>query len=181
MAEKNEATEIDGEHTSDSIASPVRSRRIKRAELYFEEDLANQRKWYSTRASSNKSWAQRFSLIVIGCGALVTFFQIFEPSIWMSATTGILGVCIALAQGAQRIWKFDETWVAYRTASEKMKRERRLYVNGAGQYAPVANEDEAHRLFVESIEQIIAEEQQVYWEGRGKPAEGQEAPEPPAS
>ena len=56
-----------------------------------------------------------------------------------------------------------ETWTAYRTASERMKREQRLYVNGAGTYRNV-EEDEAYLRFVEAIEGILAEEQQIYWQ-----------------
>ena len=44
-----------------------------------------------------------------------------------------------------------------------MKREDRRYVNGAGSYAAIADEDEAYRAFVVAVEQIIAEESQLYW------------------
>ena len=47
-----------------------------------------------------------------------------------------------------------------------MKREQRLYVNGAGTYRNV-EEDEAYLRFVEAIEGILAEEQQIYWQSRG--------------
>jgi hypothetical protein len=59
-----------------------------------------------------------------------------------------------------------ETWIAYRTASERMKRERRLYLNGAGAYRGL-DDDTAYLQLVESVEVIIAEEQQVYWRNRG--------------
>lgn len=60
-----------------------------------------------------------------------------------------------------------------------MKREQRLYLNGAGDYAALADEDAAYRHFVEAIEQILAEEQQIYWEKRGKPVLTDQAPTPP--
>ena len=82
-------------------------------------------------------------------------------------------------EGWQRISRYGETWTAYRTASERMKREQRLYVNGAGAYRNV-DEDEAYLRFVEAIEAIIAEEQQIYWQNRGtKPSTGQK-PKPAA-
>jgi Protein of unknown function (DUF4231) len=58
------------------------------------------------------------------------------------------------------------TWIAYRTASERMKRERRLYLNGAGAYRGL-DDDTAYLQLVESVEAILAEEQQVYWRNRG--------------
>ena len=80
----------------------------------------------------------------------------------------------ALAEGWQRIARYGETWISYRTASERMKREQRLYVNGAGAYRNV-DEDEAYLRFVEAIEAIIAEEQQIYWQNRGsEPLAGQQ-------
>src|SRR3712207_7023039 len=51
--------------------------------------------------------------------------------------------------------------------SKRMKRERRLYVNGAGEYRGLVDEEEAFLRFVESVEAIIAEEQQIYWSRRG--------------
>jgi hypothetical protein len=77
-------------------------------------------------------------------------------------------VAIAVLTGVQRIWRHDETWAAYRRASEQMKREYRLYLNGAGPYVALADEDEAYRRLVENTEAIIAEEQQIYWHSRAE-------------
>jgi hypothetical protein len=43
--------------------------------------------------------------------------------------------------------------------------QQRLYVNGAGAYRQV-DEDEAYLRFVEAIEAVLAEEQQIYWQTR---------------
>jgi hypothetical protein len=48
----------------------------------------------------------------------------------------------------------------------RVKRERRLYANGAGAYRDL-DDDIAYLQFVENVEVIIAEEQQVYWRNRG--------------
>ena len=160
--------------------------RPTRADRYFKDHLRDQRGWYSQNATNNKTWSQRLGLAVIVCGALVTFAQAFAAAAPMvvPAVTAALGVAIAVLTGTQRIWKYDESWAAYRRASEQMKREYRLYINGAGPYADLGNEDEAYRRFVENTESIIAEEQQIYWQSRAdtsregaadenpKPAEG---------
>jgi hypothetical protein len=73
---------------------------------------------------------------------------------------------VTLSEGWQRIARYGETWVAYRNASERMKRERRLYANGAGAYRGL-DDDTAYLQLVENVEAIIAEEQQVYWRNRG--------------
>ena len=157
--------------------------RITRADRYFNEHLRDQRGWYSKKASNHKTSSQGLGLAVIGCGALVTFAQAFAGVLPFAvpAVTAALGVAIAVLTGVQRIWKYDESWVAYRRASEQMKREYRLYINGAGPYADLADEDEAHRRFVESTEFIIAEEQQIYWQSRadtGREGAAGEKPKP---
>jgi hypothetical protein len=94
---------------------------------------------------------------------------------WASISSGVIGVIIAVLQGTQRIWRFDDTWRAYRNAFETMKRELRLYVNGAGDYAALSDEDAAYRAFVIATEQIIAEEQQIYWQARATATPGARA------
>ena len=50
-----------------------------------------------------------------------------------------------------------------------MKRELRLYINNADNYKEVNDEPSAYRMFVERIELILAEEQQLYWQVHAKP------------
>ncbi|MCB1984674.1 MAG: DUF4231 domain-containing protein [Burkholderiales bacterium] len=85
---------------------------------------------------------------------------------WAAILTACLGLIITLAKGIDRIGKFEESWASYRKASKSMKREYRLYINNAGAYAAVGDEEQAYRHFVEQIEQIIAEEQQLFWQSR---------------
>jgi Protein of unknown function (DUF4231) len=141
------------------------SDREARADRYFEQDLKGQREWYGRRASAYKNWTQLLALVVIGAGAATTFVQVFTPANWVPVLTAGLGALVALAEGWQRITRYGETWIAYRTASERMKRERRLYVNGAGAYRGL-DDDAAYLQLVESVEAILAEEQQVYWRNR---------------
>jgi hypothetical protein len=86
------------------------------------------------RASTYKNWTQLLGLVVIAAGAATSFFQIFTPATWVPAVTAGLGALVTLSEGWQRIARYGETWVANRNASERMKRERRLYANGAGAY-----------------------------------------------
>jgi Protein of unknown function (DUF4231) len=70
----------------------------------------------------------------MAAGAATSFLQVFTPRVWVPAITAGLGALVALSEGWQRIARYGETWIAYRTASERMKRGRRLYLNGAGAY-----------------------------------------------
>jgi Protein of unknown function (DUF4231) len=106
---------------------------------------------------SLQNWAQLLGLVVVAAGAATSFFQVFTPATWVPPLTAGLGALVALS---------GETWVAYRNASERMKRERRLYANGAGAYRAL-DDDTAHLELVENVEAIIAEKQQVYWRNGG--------------
>jgi hypothetical protein len=147
---------------------PWAAAREARAEHYFEHDLAGQRGWYGERAARFKTRAQLLGVAVIAAGAGTTFLQVFGGAPWVAVATALLGVLVALAEGWRQIARYDEAWTAYRQASEQMKRERRLYVNGAGEYRGVADEEEAFLRFVEAVEAIVAEEQRLYWKNRGE-------------
>ena len=115
---------------------PRAAAREARAERYFEHDLAGQRRWYGERASHFKARAQTLGITVVAAGAATSFLQVFRGSSWVPVLTALLGAVVALAEGWRQIARYDEAWAAYRLASERMKRERRLYVNGAGEYRP---------------------------------------------
>ena len=146
---------------------PRAQARAARAERYFERDLAGQRVWYGTRATRLKARAQALGVTVVGAGAATTFCQVFGQVPWVPVVTALLGALVAVAEGWRQIARYDEAWAAYRVASERMKREKRLYVNGAGEYRRPAGEDEAFLCFVEAVEAIVAEEQRIYWRDRG--------------
>jgi hypothetical protein len=145
------------------------SEREPRADRYFKQDLKGQLDWYGKRASVYKNRTQFLGLVVIGAGAATSFLQVFTAA-WVPALTAGLGALVALSEGWQRIARYNETWVSYRSASERMKREQRLYLNGAGAYRDLDNEA-AYLQLVENVEAIIAEEQQVYWHNRGSHGE----------
>jgi hypothetical protein len=160
-----------------SERDPQAKAREARAEQYFEQDLKGQRRWYSERGSTYKQRTQVLGLLVIGAGALTSFVQVFAARPWVPVVTAALGAVVVLLEGWQRIARYGETWTAYRTASEQMKREQRLYVNGAGAYRSL-EEDEAYLRFVEATEVIIAEEQQIYWQNRGSELPAGQKPKP---
>jgi hypothetical protein len=142
--------------------------REARAERYFTADLNGQCAWYSGRASTLKGRSQAFGLGVIIAGSATAFFSVLGNHPAVPVLIAFLGAAIAVLEGWRRISRYDEVWTSYRVAAERMKRERRLYVNGADKYRQSADEDDAFLDFVEAIEGIMAEEQQIYWANQGK-------------
>lgn len=129
------------------------------------EEFESQRQWYSARSSTLKSRAQRLDLIIIGCGVLVAALPILkpgDPAHWTEILISFLGAGVALGQGAQRVFRFAETWPEYRLASERMKREYRLFINGIDAYVGENTKAQAH--YVKRLEEIIAEEQKVFFD-----------------
>ncbi len=140
----------------------------KSARLAYVETLTEfneQRRWYSKRAGELKTSAQRLDLIVIALGALIAAIPILKfggvptfPDIIVS----FFGAAVAIAQGAQRIYRFTETWPEYRLASERMKREHRLFTNAAPPYD--GDDDAAEKTLVLRLEEIVAEEQKIFFD-----------------
>jgi hypothetical protein len=151
---------------NNAVDDPAAKQRDELAERYFKNDLADQRRWYSEKAGSYKTRSELLALLTIVLGALITFLQVFGTAWWVPIVSGSIGAIVAIAAGWQRIARYSETWVSYRTASERMKRERRLYTHGAGSYRGLP-EREAYLTFVEAIEGVIAEEQNIFWRDRG--------------
>lgn len=149
-----------------AVDDPTANQRDALAERYFKNDLADQRRWYSEKAGLFKTRSELLALLTIVLGALITLIQVFGAAPWVPIVSGSIGAVIAIAAGWQRIARYSETWISYRTASERMKRERRLYTHGAGSYRGLP-EREAYLAFVEAIEGIIAEEQKIFWRDRG--------------
>ncbi len=170
--------------TETSALPPFTEKRRQRADEYFQTHLKDQREWYSNKASSNKKWGQRLSVLVITAGALISVIQLIpddSSTRWVAILTAMLGLVVAVAKGIDRIGQFEETWVSYRKASESMKREYRLYINNAGSYTALNDEEDSYRHFVEQVEQIIAEEQQIFWQGQKLANGNQELPAKPKS
>jgi hypothetical protein len=138
--------------------------RKERAAYYFESILEDQRSWYESKAGQYKYKHLFFSIAVIVTGALVSVIQVFADQPWVAGATALLGAAVSTLRAVDTLLRPNETWQAYRKAAEGMKREYRLYINNAGDYAQVSDEEMAYRLLIEHVETVIAEEQQLFWQ-----------------
>lgn len=133
------------------------------------KEYNDQRSWYSKRSGENKTLAQRLDLFVIACGALIAAVPIFKPggaAHWSEILVSFLGAAVVVGQGVARVFRYSDTWPEYRLASERMKREKRLFIYGSPPYA--ADLQAAQELYKERLERIIAEEQKIFFEGQQK-------------
>ena len=80
---------------------------------------------------------------------------------WTEVAVSVLGATVVVSQGAQRVFRFSDTWPEYRRASERMKREWRHFINQIGHYG--GPELRARTRYIEALEEIIAEEQKIFF------------------
>lgn len=129
------------------------------------EKYNSQRKWYSMRSGEHKTRAQRLDMFVILCGALIAAVPIFKPggaAHWTGILVSFLGAAVVVGQGAARVFRYSDTWTEYRLASERMKREERLFLYATAPYD--GDLEAAQERLKAEFEQIISEEQKIFFE-----------------
>lgn len=132
------------------------------------KEFNSQKSWYSGRAGQFKSRAQRLDLLIIAAGALVTALPAAGKVLGTTAELVVdfaliaLGVTIVVSQGIQRVFRYAEVWPEYRLASERMKREWRLFINSAPPYN--SDEDTARTSYVCRLDEIMADEQKIFFD-----------------
>jgi len=150
---------------NDEVTQLVRTERIKFAESL--DEFNSQLRWYDEKASRFKTKAQYIDLLIISFGALVAAIPVLKPNgdpHWTEILVSFLGAAIVFGQGLQRIFRYRETWPEYRLASERMKREWRLFINQQGNYD--SQEDTARSRYIDTLESIMAKEQKIFFEAR---------------
>ena len=102
---------------NNAVDDPTAEERDALAERYFKNDLADQRRWYSEKSGLFKTRSELLALLTIVLGASITFIQVFGVAPWGPIVSGSIGAVIAIAASWQRIARYSETWISYRTAS----------------------------------------------------------------
>lgn len=140
---------------------------------YIQKRVDNQIEWYEKKAAFNKFRYRIIEIIIIVSGALIPFINsvtIFYPNkdpqtvpypslLFISS---LLGFIITIVTGLSKMEKYFESWTLYRTNAEVLKKEKFMYLNNAGQYSKLPQEDR-DKLFVENIEFILSSEVTKYF------------------
>ena len=134
---------------------------------FIKDRLDDQIKFYSKKSKQNKSRYLRTQVIIITLGVLIpiiNFFPIvfgtdnavtvfgfrlgFSFFLFVSAIiSSIIGLTAAMSQ----LNKYYENWLNYRSILELLKREKSLFMNGAGGYFRLSETDKK-RVFVDKVE-----------------------------
>ena len=113
--------------------------------------LEDQLTWYSTSSRKNQRYYKWLKLLEIAIAASLPVVTAVHSPVWV---TGGLAALIVILEGVQHIYQFQEHWITYRSTAEALKRERYLYLAGAGPYAG----GDRHRILAERLEGVISQE-----------------------
>lgn len=141
-------------------------------DTYLNERIDGQIKWYGGKSRDNKRWYYQSRTVIIVCGALIPLLVGYANGQWewLKYAAGALGAMVAIAEGLLSLKKYLENWTTYRSTSERLKREKLLYLNKVGEdYA--AGDEAAFKQFVLKAELIMTSENQD-WTAHLDPNQG---------
>lgn len=137
---------------------------------YFEKRYLSQLRWYSGKATRNKKWHYGYQIAISCLAAIVTITVALGLREGDQGRLHILSLAasavLAVLPGLQKVFRFHENWVEYRTTAESLKKEEYYYRFRCGKYATAAS---AKRTFVERVEALISQ-QNTLWTTETKQA-----------
>ena len=127
-------------------------------DAYINERLDDQIEWYNKKSSSNQSrfkWCKWTEMTLGGIISVLTPAITDYEFIKYIVAASSAGIVILVA--LHGLHNFHENWIEYRKTSELLKNEKYTYLNKAGVYKELSD-DERFILLVERCESIISHE-----------------------
>ena len=139
---------------------------------YVQRRYEDQIRWYDGKAASNKRRYYIFQSLVVcvSAGATMTIALgvYFEDTRWIRlAALGMTTVVTALVS-LQKVFRFQEQWIEYRTTAETLKKEKPMYDAQIGEYE---HADSPERMFVGRVENCISTQNTKWVEGSARQKE----------
>ena len=116
------------------------------------ERLEDQLGWYERKSEQQKRWFQSLKVAQIVIAASIPVVAAAGAS---AAVAGALGAVIVVLEGMQQLFQFQQNWISYRVTAEALKREKFLYLAGAGPYAEV---ELPGAVLAQRVERIVSQE-----------------------
>jgi Protein of unknown function (DUF4231) len=129
--------------------------------------LEHQLSWYSRKSAENQRCYKWLKLLEIAIAAALPVVAALHSPVWV---TGTLAAVIVVLEGAQHVYQFQEHWITYRSTAEALKRERYLYLAGAGPYAG----NDRHRQLAERLEGLLSQENTKWTASQSAPLSHQQ-------
>lgn len=125
---------------------------------YLSDRYTDQIKWYSNKASKNKKYYQCFQWLAIILSSIVPVLIIVVPEKYQLYTVAI-SVLLSISTSGLKTFKFQETWINYRTISETLKKEKYFYDAELDNYSEC---NDRNAVFVERVEALISRENSMW-------------------
>jgi len=123
---------------------------------YLQDRLDNQADWHAQKGSLNKKRFYTAEVVSLIAGALIPLINVLSlPSAWQRALSAGLASVIVIATGISKLCKFRDNWLNFRGLAEELRREKELYLNNVGDYAP-PDETARRKLLVQRTETILS-------------------------
>jgi hypothetical protein len=116
--------------------------------------LEDQLAWYGRESTASERAYKGIKALEIVAAALIPFLTAIDVPYWKWIVGG-LGVLITALEGLIQLNQYNRNWISYRATDEALKREKFLYLAGAGPYAGAIN---PRAVLAEHVEAIIAQE-----------------------
>ena len=129
---------------------------------YIKERFEDQRNYYDEKAIKyQKKWIRlNIALVLLAPLPIVVFSFISVPWYLTLLVVGSSYLTTVIG-GILNLLKYRELWLSYRTTEQQMLREFYHYKTHTGNYRE-ENEQKRFQLFVERIEQLLAQEH-LHW------------------
>jgi len=124
-------------------------------EEYLKNRLDDQIDWYDRKSIQNQKTYKMLQLILIVSAASIPFISGYvDKLVYLQYLLGAIGVLIAAITAIISLYKFQETWTAYRTTCESLRHEKYLYLTKTNPYVG----KNAFNLLVQRVEMLISKE-----------------------
>ena len=136
---------------------------------YLERRLQRQIDWYEARGALCQRRFKLLRSVEILAASAIPFLSGYSSVIpYGNLLIGSLSLAVAVAAGLLSLHQYQELWVQYRSMGEALKREKFLFLTGAGPYRG----EDAFPALVQQVEDRLAHEQMA-WGGSLKGLEKQ--------
>jgi hypothetical protein len=116
------------------------------------ERLEEQLGWYERKSQHHKRWYQALKVAQIVIAAGIPVVAAAGAS---AAVAGALGAVVVVLEGLQQLFQFQQNWISYRVTAEALKREKFLYLAGAGPFAGV---ERPGAVLAQRVERVVSQE-----------------------
>ncbi|MEU6377850.1 DUF4231 domain-containing protein [Streptomyces sp. NPDC046909] len=151
--------------TATAVPEPRRNEPDQSAEKRADatrKRLEGQIKWFDDKSVSAQRQFKRLKMATLILAAGLPVAVAAGAPDWIVA---LMGALVAVIEGAQQLFKYQENWISYRSVCESLRREDHLYQARAGRYAKA---DDPDLLLAEQLEKLTSKENALWAERETK-------------